>query len=106
MAPSAYPNPQFGGFSDFGQDTPKTVLVSSDESTVLLNANQERVYAQVNNNSSRRIWVSKGIDAEVGRGTRVAPGAMLNFVDNELYLGRISAIAEGISVEIDLEEGI
>lgn len=103
--PIGQPNPRFQGYANFGQSTPKQVAVTTS-STVLLAPNLERLYAQVNNNSAHPIWVQNGIAAVVGRGTRVMPGGMLTFPNNELYLGQISAITNGATVQIDVIEGV
>lgn len=105
MSSTSYPNPRYQGFSEFGQGTPKRVTVGI-VSTELLAANLDRLYAQINNNSGQVIWVSKGVSAMVGQGTRVSGKAMLTFTDNELYLGALNAITEGSPVAIDIEEGI
>lgn len=103
--PIAFPSPSVNGFSNFGQGTPKVVAVGIS-STTLLVSNEGRLYAQINNNSGQAIWVSKGIPAVVGRGTRLNPGSVLTFTDNELYLGKLSAITQGSPVNIDVEEGV
>lgn len=105
MPAMGFPNPRFTGFQDFGQGTPKQVLVGNT-STLLLNLNLSRVYAQFNNNSNQTIWLAKEIPAVVGKGTRLSPGAMLTFTDNELYLGQVNAITGGSPANIDIEEGV
>ncbi len=103
--PIAQPNPRFTGYDEFGQGTPKVVPVTTG-STELLAANPDRLYAQLNNNSNQVMWVSLGEDAAVGRGQRMSPGAMLNFVDNELYLGAINAVTGTGTVNMDVIEGV
>ena len=103
--PIGQPNPRFTGYSNFSQGTPKVVSVTTG-STQLLAANSDRLYAQINNNGAQPIWVQVGAPAAVGRGTRVTPGSMLNFQDNELYLGEINAITVSGSIGIDVIEGV
>lgn len=95
------------GYSSFGQGTPKQVSVSNSLSTVLLSANGQRFYAQINNNSNQVIWISKGIPAVVGKGTRLSPGNMYALEDNGLFLGQLNAITQGSGpANIDVEEGV
>jgi hypothetical protein len=104
--PIGQPNPRNFGYSEFGQGTPKTVSVLPGSSTQLLSANPDRVYAELNNNGAAPIWVQKGIDAEVGEGTRVFPGGQLTFQGDGLYLGEINAISATEVVNTDVIEGV
>lgn len=103
--PISQPNPNDLGYSNFGQATPKRVLVGLT-STPLLLANLSRVYVQFNNNTGQQIWVSKGIPAVVGQGTRLNIGTMLKFSSWELYFGQYNAITLVSPVNMDVEEGI
>jgi hypothetical protein len=104
--PIAYPNPNSIGYSAFGQSTPKVISVT-DTSTELLAANDNRLYAQINNIGTMPIWVQLGIAASVGRGRRVLPGASLSFTSNELYLGVINAVtSSGGTVNTEVIEGV
>lgn len=103
--PIGQPNPRFFGYSDFGQNTPKTVAVLNS-STQLLANNPLRLYAQVNNNGTAPIWVQVGGSAIVGKGTRVMPGGQLEFGPGNLYVGEITAIGAGGTINTDVIEGV
>ena len=105
--PIGQPNPMSSGFSSFGQNTPKTVAVQN-LSTRLLSNNSLRRYAKVNNNGGVAIWVQLGTIALVGQGTRLMPGAQLEFNASNLYLGEINAISNNgtINPNIDIIEGV
>lgn len=75
-------------------------------SVQLLAANPDRLYAEVKNYTTQPIWLGKGIPAVVGEGTRLLPGTVRMFTDNELYLGQINAITQGSPVTVDVEEGV
>jgi hypothetical protein len=97
--------PLITGYSAHGQSTPKQVSVGL-VSTPLLLANADRIYVQFNNNSDQQMWVSKEVLAVVGEGTRLNPGAMLNFSGGEVYLGQYNAITMGVPKNMQVEEGI
>lgn len=103
--PVAQPNPAIRGYSAFGQSTPKQVLVGLT-STPLLLSNLSRIYVQFNNNTNQQIWISKGIPAVVGEGTRLSSGTMLNFSLGEIYFGQFNAITVVGPINMDVEEGI
>lgn len=103
--PIAQPNPRFFGYSQFGQGTPKNVEVGTS-STLLLALNLNRLYAQINNNGAKTIWVQLGSVAQLNRGRRLTPGTSLMFTMNELYLGAIYAISESGVVNTEVVEGV
>lgn len=93
------------GYSSFGQGTPKTVVVGST-STILLNANSNRVYAEIINNGSAPIWIQLGIAAQLGVGVKIMPNGMRNFKESELYLGQINAVTATGTVNTEVIEGV
>lgn len=105
MSPMAYPSPRFMGYSQHGQGTPKNVSIGATSALVLA-ASPARLYAQFNNNTGQVMWLSKGVPAVVGEGTRLAPGSMLTLTANELYTGAIYAITVGAPANLYVEEGI
>jgi len=93
------------GWSNFGQSTPKQVMVS-DTSTQLLAANPSRAYASISNNSSQTIYIQYGIDAVWQTGFRISPGAVWIVNSMELFTGEINAITSTGSINIDVIEGV
>lgn len=100
--PMSFPNPSLIGYSMSNNTRPLVGLTS----TVILDANPERLYAEIRNNTTQQMWIAKGIPAVVGQGTRINPGAIRMFTDNELYLGQFNAITIGSPNNIEVEEGI
>jgi len=101
----AQPSPRFSGYSNFGQGTPKTISVGTS-SVQLLASNSSRRYAQINNNGTRRLWIGLGAPAVVGFGQSINPRSMLNFENNSLFLGQITAVSENGTVNTDVIEGV
>ena len=92
-----------GGFSVLSNSTPKQVSVTAT-SVVLLPVNYARVYAHICNNTATTVYLQYEANAELGKGIRLHPGAMLTLtMGKDLFLGRISAICSS-SASIDVLE--
>lgn len=104
--PVGNPNPQYYGFSDFGQSTPKDVLVQLG-STQLLAANPDNRYlVEISNYSDQAMWIEIGVPAEVGKGTRLLPGGHRIYSGTDLFLGALNAITLGSPANIRVIEGV
>lgn len=93
------------GWANFGQSTPSQVNVGLT-STILLNANPNRLYASFMNNSSQTIYIQYKINAVWQQGFVIRPNAMRDITTIELFLGQVNAITQGSSAMIDVIEGV
>lgn len=93
------------GWSSFGQSTPKQVTVN-DTSTVLLNANPDRLYAKFSNNSQQTIYLQYGINAVWQEGQILFPNQTWTITTIELFLGQVNGITLTGSIQLDVIEGV
>lgn len=94
-----------GGWTSFGQSTPKTVTVS-DVSTLVLDTNTDRLYASFTNNSLQLVYLQYGIAAEWQRGQPIPQNSTWEINTSSLFQGQVYAITESGSVQIDVKEGV
>lgn len=93
------------GWANFGQGTPDIVSVGPT-TTILLNANPDRVYASFTNNSNFPIYLRYAISAVWQRGQLILPNSGWEILTTGLFLGQVSAITNGATVDIDVIEGV
>lgn len=94
-----------GGWSSFGQNTPKQVAVSN-VSTEILAANPDRLEATFTNNSSQTVYLQYSINAVWQQGYPLRPNAVWIIDTTQLYLGAVNAITQTGTVNIDVIEGV
>lgn len=77
-----------------GLVTPDTAVVSNVASSVILAANDRRLYAVIVNASANGIYLGFGADAVVGEGVYIAPNGYGFEIDSDfMWRGSITAIA-------------
>ncbi len=91
-------------FTTLGSSTPKDVSIGTS-STVILALNSNRLYTHIINKSSEPVWIQYQEDAVVGKGIRLLPNSVWKITAEDLFLGRISGIAQN-PITIEVLEGV
>lgn len=94
------------GFNTLSPGYPTQLLVDTAASTVLLPANNDRVYAHIFNNSAAAIYIQFQAPAALNQGIRINPGNYYVIDKSSLWLGAVNAIALVSNQLIDVLEGI
>jgi len=92
------------GFNSITPGTGGQVSVTT-VSTTLLNANPNRKYAHVVNNSNDEIFIQYASAAALNQGIRIPSGGFYTIESNNLWLGIVNAIGVTNPQLIDVLEG-
>lgn len=74
-------------------------------SSLLLDANPNRKYAHISNNSGQTIFIQYQAGAVLNQGIKIPPNALYTIESNNLWLGTINAIGVTAGQLIDILEG-
>lgn len=83
---------------------PTQVLIGL-ASSLLLDANPNRKYAHISNNSGQTIFIQYASGAALNQGIKIPPNALFTIESNNLWLGTINAIGVMSNQLIDILEG-
>ncbi len=75
-------------------------------STVILAANDRRLFAEIINSSNEGVWIKLGATAVVGEGIYIAPNGFSYVIDrNNLWRGAVNGICTSGSKIVGTVEG-